>query len=58
MRCHKRDSTKHFASNCLHRKFEETDMTEHITLVTGKADSLGKGILDSACRKTYQVRNG
>ena len=43
MRCHKCDSTKHFTSNCLHRKFEETDMTEHITLVTGKADS-GTGV--------------
>ena len=36
MRCHKRESTKHFESNCLHRKVEKTDMTEHITLVTGK----------------------
>ena len=42
-------------------------MTVHITLVTGKADSrtdsmlvesLSKRILDSARTKTYQVRNG
>ena len=33
------DSTKKFASNCPHQKVEETVMTVHITLVTGKADS-------------------
>ena len=32
-------STKHFASSCPHRKVEETNMTVHITLVTGKANS-------------------
>ena len=61
MGCHECDSTKHFASSCPHRKVEETNKTEQITLVTGKADSgtgsmlpesLGKGILDSACTKT------
>ena len=61
MRCHEFDSTKHFASSCPHRKIEETNMTVHITLVAGKADSgtgsvlvqsLDKGILDSACTKT------
>ena len=61
MRCHECDSTKHFTSDCPHRKVEERNMTVHITLVTGKADpgtgsmldeSLGKGILDSACTKT------
>ena len=67
MRCHECDSTKYFASSCPHRKVEETNMTVHITLVTGKADSrtdsmlvesLSKRILDSARTKTYQVRNG
>ena len=61
MRCHECDSTKYFASSCPHRKVEETNMTLHITLVTRKADSwtgsmlvesLGKGVLDSACVKT------
>ena len=39
MRCHECDSTKYFASSCPHRKVEETNMTVHITLVTGKANS-------------------
>ena len=56
MRCHECDSTK-----CPYRRVGETNMTAHITLVTGKADSgtgsklvgsLGKEILDSACTKT------
>ena len=59
MRCQD-NSTKYFALSCPNRKVEETNMTVHITLVTGKADSgtgsmlvesLGKGILDSACTK-------
>ena len=61
MRCHNCDSTKHFESNCPHWKLEETNMTVHITLVTGidvswtgnmLVESLGKGILDSTCTKT------
>ena len=61
MRCPECDWTKHFASSYPHRKVEETNMTVHITLVTGKADtgtgsmlveSLDKGILDSACTNT------
>ena len=69
MRCDECDSIKHFASSCPHRKVEETNVTVHITLVTGKADSgtgsvlvewLGKEILDSAfnVQRPYQVRNG
>ena len=38
MRCQD-NSTKYFASSCPHRKVEETNMTVHITLVTGKANS-------------------
>ena len=34
MRCHECDSTK-----CPYRRVGETNMTVHITLVTGKADS-------------------
>ena len=61
MRCSECDSTKYFVSSCPHRKVEETNMTVHITLVTGKTDSgtgsmlvesLDKKILDSACTKT------
>ena len=61
MQCYKYDSTKHFASNCPHQNIEKTNLTKHITLVTGTADfgtvsmlvqSLGKGILDSVSTKT------
>ena len=62
MRCHICESTKHFAMDCPHReKTEEAHCTVNVTLITGKADStmnqmlaetLGKGILDSACTKT------
>ena len=38
MRCQD-NSTKYFALSCPNRKVEETNMTVHITLVTGKADS-------------------
>ena len=60
MRCHRCNSTKHFASTRPHRKVEETNITVHVTLVTGKGDSetesmlvesLDKGILDSAYTK-------
>ena len=46
MRCHECDSTKHFASNCPH--------TGKVDSGTGSmlVESLGKGILDSACTKT------
>ena len=49
-------------SACPHRQnVEESNMTVHITLLTGKSssgiasmvfESLGRGILDSACTKT------
>ena len=61
MRCHNCESIKHFASACPHRKVEESNLTLHITLLTGEtnshqkemvAETLGKGILDSACTKT------
>ena len=61
MRCHECDSTKHFVTECPHRKVEDTKLTLHITLVAGAgeteqqvmlAETLGKGILDSACTKT------
>ena len=38
MRYHECDSIKNFVSNSPHRKVEQTNMTVHITLVTGKAD--------------------
>ena len=38
MQCYKHDSTKHFASNCPHQNIEKTNLTMHITLVTGTAD--------------------
>ena len=58
---HECDSTKHFVSNCSHAqgKVEETNMTEHLILVTIKADSgtgsilvqsMGKCILDQERR--------
>ena len=59
MRCHECDSTKHFASNCPHQKVEETNMTVHITLVTGKADSgTGSMLVEAHIQRLYQVRNG
>ena len=39
MKCHACDSTRHVASNCPHRTAAEANMTMHITLLTGKADS-------------------
>ena len=38
MQCYKYESTKHFASNCPHQNIEKTNLTMHITLVTGTAD--------------------
>ena len=62
MRCHVCESTKHFVESCPHREnVEESHVTVHIALLTGKGnaetnkmmvESLGKGILDSACTKT------
>ena len=61
MRCHECDSTKHFVSDCPHRKIEDAKVTIHLTLVAGAghaeqqtmvAETLGNGILDSACTKT------
>ena len=61
MRCHECESTKHFVGDCPHRKIEDAQMVIHITLVAGAglpeqqalvAETLGKGILDSACTKT------
>ena len=37
MRCHECDSTKHLASDCPHRKFDDAKMTNHLTLVTESA---------------------
>ena len=57
MRCHNFESIKH----CPHRKVEESNLTVHVTLLTGEtnshqkemvAETIGKGILDSACTKT------
>ncbi len=62
MRCHVCDSTRHFAMNCQHRQQQQdVKMSIHLTLVAGNGsimqkdmlcDTLGKGILDSACTKT------
>ena len=61
MRCHECDSTRHFVNECPHRRVEDAKMTIHLTLIAGSAskdqevmllDSLGRGILDSACTKT------
>ena len=61
MRCHECESTKHFVSECPHRKVENANMTIHLTLVAGAGgseqdrnlvDTLGRGILDSGCTKT------
>ena len=61
MRCYNCELIKHFASACPHRKVEESNLTVHVTLLTGEtnshqkemvAETLGKGILDSACTKT------
>ena len=58
---HECDSTKHFTSHFPHQEVEETNMTVHVTLLTGRDDSgtgnillesLGKGIFDSTCKKT------
>ena len=66
MRCHNCESTKHFVDTCPHRTTEEANMTVHITLVAGKgeaeqcylmAESVGYGILDSACTKTVAGEN-
>ena len=58
MRCHECESTKHFVADCPHRQVESANMTVHLTLVAGASgkislgDTLGKGILDSACTKS------
>ena len=63
MRCYNCESIKHLSFDCppKEHKKQEANMTVHVTLVTGKKDSgtsgmlretLGKGILDSACTKT------
>ena len=64
MRCHECESTKHFVSDCPHRqveKVESANVTVHLTLVAGTTsegheenlvDTLGKGILDTACTKS------
>ena len=60
MQCHNCESIKHFASACPHQNVEETNLTAHVTLLTGEtnshqkemvAETLGKGILDSASTK-------
>ena len=60
MTCDECGSTNHFASNCPHRKVEETNMAMLIALVARKADSwsgsmlvesLGKVILHCAYTK-------
>ena len=66
MRCHNCDSIKHFLSAGPHRKVEESNLTAHVTLLTGEtnshhketvAETLGKGILDSACTKTDAAKS-
>ena len=61
MRCHECESTKHFVSDCPHRQVESANVTVHLSLVAGTAsdghennlvDTLGKGILDTACTKS------
>eukprot|EP00794_Sanderia_malayensis_P014649 gene14649-16167_t len=61
MRCHECESIKHFVSDCPHRQVESANMTVHLTLVAGTAsdgqeqlllNTLGKGILDTACTKS------
>ena len=61
MRFHNCESIKHFASACPHRKVEESNLTVHATLLTREtnshqkemvAETLRKGILDSACTNT------
>lgn len=51
MRCHNCDSIKHFASACPHCKVEETHMTVHVTLLTGKIDSEQKLMVAETLRK-------
>ena len=64
MQCNECESTKQFVSNCPHRqveKVESANVTVHLTLVAGTTsegheenlvDTLGKGILDTACTKS------
>ena len=61
MRCHECKSTQHFVQQCPYKKVEDVKMTVHITLIAGSAskeqevllaESLARGILDSACTKT------
>ena len=61
MRCHECDSAMHFVNNCQNRRVENSKMAVHVTLIAGSAskeqsdlllESLGRGILDTACTKT------
>ena len=61
MRCHARESTKHFVSECPHREdVQSANLAVHLTLIPGSASeqqhvltkTLNKGILDTACTKT------
>ena len=66
MRCYKCGSTKHFAAKCLQKDNTYVKTQDvHLTLLTANPDerqkvligeSLGKGVLDSACTKTVSGR--
>ena len=65
MRCFNCDSTKHFSRYCNKRRGNNEKVQEiHITLLNSDnkmsmlvKESLGMGILDSACTKAVTVRH-